>query len=276
MKGLRLNFSRSGMSLTMGRRGASVNFGSRGTYLNSSIPGLGLYQRTKLSGSSSGYSRGGAYPEVHIGITEDGKPYIRDTNNTDITDEHVLLHVKRLQEYKDTIEKLNQEYANIINSETENLVEIHHHADPLLLETEVRAKLGELKLQRYSKKVYPEALPSPNEVKAELSREAQKKVFSLFFWTLKQRRQAYVEQEFPQRWQTAQTNYENLKRAFDENETQVEAQTNADYEAAYQKEKSAMEAFLAGHKEFTEGAITEFLRSITLPVPLNAAAVRVS
>jgi hypothetical protein len=52
--GLRLNLSGSGLGLSIGPRGASVSINKRGVWGNTSIPGVGLYQRQKLSGRSSG------------------------------------------------------------------------------------------------------------------------------------------------------------------------------------------------------------------------------
>ena len=60
--GVHLNISRKGISTTIGVRGASVNFGPNGTYLNTSIPGLGLYNRQRIS-SAPGQSQ---RPEPHV------------------------------------------------------------------------------------------------------------------------------------------------------------------------------------------------------------------
>ena len=49
--GINLNLSKGGVSTSVGPRGAKVTFGKNGTYLNTSIPGTGLYSRTKLSGN---------------------------------------------------------------------------------------------------------------------------------------------------------------------------------------------------------------------------------
>jgi hypothetical protein len=48
--GFHLNFSSSGVSTSIGGKGASITFSKRGTYLNTSIPGLGLYDRQRLDG----------------------------------------------------------------------------------------------------------------------------------------------------------------------------------------------------------------------------------
>lgn len=51
--GIKLNFSKRGVSTSIGPKGAKINVSKRGTYLNTSIPGTGIYNRQKISGSSN-------------------------------------------------------------------------------------------------------------------------------------------------------------------------------------------------------------------------------
>lgn len=51
--GTKLNLSKSGVSLSTGIKGLSVTTGKKGTYLNAGIPGTGIYDRVKISGSST-------------------------------------------------------------------------------------------------------------------------------------------------------------------------------------------------------------------------------
>ncbi|MCQ2313311.1 MAG: DUF4236 domain-containing protein [Paludibacteraceae bacterium] len=51
--GVRMNFSKNGISTTIGPRGLGLTMGPKGTYLNTSIPGTGLYKRTKLGGNNT-------------------------------------------------------------------------------------------------------------------------------------------------------------------------------------------------------------------------------
>jgi hypothetical protein len=51
--GVYLNFSSKGVSTTIGVKGVSVNVGKDGTYLNTSIPGTGIYSRSKLSDNTT-------------------------------------------------------------------------------------------------------------------------------------------------------------------------------------------------------------------------------
>lgn len=54
--GIHLNLSKSGITTSVGVRGASVTFGKNGTYINTSIPGLGLYERKKVSTNNPSFS----------------------------------------------------------------------------------------------------------------------------------------------------------------------------------------------------------------------------
>lgn len=51
--GINLNVSKSGVSSSIGGKGFSVTTGKKGTYVNTSIPGTGIYNRKKISGSTS-------------------------------------------------------------------------------------------------------------------------------------------------------------------------------------------------------------------------------
>lgn len=54
--GINLNVSKSGVSSSIGGNGFSVTTGKKGTYVNTSIPGTGIYDRKKISGSTSNSS----------------------------------------------------------------------------------------------------------------------------------------------------------------------------------------------------------------------------
>jgi len=49
LRGLFVNFSRSGVSLGLGVKGANISVGKRGIFLNSGIPGSGIYRRDKVA-----------------------------------------------------------------------------------------------------------------------------------------------------------------------------------------------------------------------------------
>lgn len=49
--GVHINLSKGGINTSIGPKGAKITIGKTGTYLNTSIPGTGLYSRTKLFSS---------------------------------------------------------------------------------------------------------------------------------------------------------------------------------------------------------------------------------
>ena len=61
-KGLKLNFSKSGVSVTVGGKGVSANVGKKGVFLNTSIPGTGLYDRKKIADFGDGAKKKPASP----------------------------------------------------------------------------------------------------------------------------------------------------------------------------------------------------------------------
>lgn len=61
-----LNISKTGPSLSIGPRGAKLNISKRGVYVNSSIPGTGVYNKTKL-GTSLLWALGVAAVTIAIG-----------------------------------------------------------------------------------------------------------------------------------------------------------------------------------------------------------------
>ncbi len=48
--GFRLNLSKSGIGASVGGKGLSLSVGKHGAFLNTSIPGTGMYERTKIGG----------------------------------------------------------------------------------------------------------------------------------------------------------------------------------------------------------------------------------
>lgn len=77
--GVHLNLSRRGISTSVGVKGASMTFGKSGTFVNTSVPGLGLYNRQKLSDSKN--------PQTEYEVTQ---PIIESNDNIFSADIHEI------------------------------------------------------------------------------------------------------------------------------------------------------------------------------------------
>lgn len=84
--GVHLNISKSGISTSIGVKGANVTFSNKGTYLNTSIPGLGISNRQKISGNNSSRP---SY-ETPVPITYEGKGNIFSLDVQEITSQDMM------------------------------------------------------------------------------------------------------------------------------------------------------------------------------------------
>lgn len=121
--GVYLNLSKSGISTSVGVKGASLTFSKNGTYLNQSIPGLGIYNRQKLSGSSRPRKDTSNYPlEDHISVITDAGISIESSDLEEITSQDmqgvkdaILLSFK---EREDLRQEINSVKTSLSKSKT--------------------------------------------------------------------------------------------------------------------------------------------------------------
>ena len=123
-KGLRLNFSKSGVTATIGGRGISANIGPKGVFLNTSIPGTGLYDRKKLFDFGGGKKPAAKRAEtvvperVRLDISEDGALLVYDEADRPVTSPSVLNRLKANPEFSAACERLLRETADACNAES--------------------------------------------------------------------------------------------------------------------------------------------------------------
>lgn len=147
-KGLRLNFSKSGVSTSVGPRGASVSFGKNGTYANVGIPGTGLSYRKRLDGgkSQSGQrtkAKRDAFQEItaytgdrhfsyDLAMDDKGKVIVVDNNGQPIVDQNLVSLIKRDSAYGEKKSQLELQRNQALKAkesalqlEMEGLLAIH-------------------------------------------------------------------------------------------------------------------------------------------------------
>ena len=178
-KGVHLNVSKSGVGLSVGSKGLTVSTGKRGTYLNTSIPGTGMYSRTKL-GSNSNSSNGsvsdsqGSSPAslttISLGVEDDGNIHFYYQTGEEITDPELIKQIKRQTTYKNALPKLKEiqaekaeELRNKSATATANFTELYKRS-PIVAPKkravlQAETKLKSLKPNRYTKKIW--SIPAP-------------------------------------------------------------------------------------------------------------------
>ena len=138
-KGLKLNFSKSGVSLTVGGKGVSANIGKKGLFLNTSIPGTGLYDRKKIVDFDGDKRKSTpAKPEpkakqpqieavpqnIMLDLDENGAVAVFDGDGAPVTSPAVLRQLKAREDFQAACAQLLEERAASFNAGTDAFVNI--------------------------------------------------------------------------------------------------------------------------------------------------------
>lgn len=297
-KGARVNFSKSGVSLNAGARGASVTLGRRGTYLNTSIPGTGIYARTKIDGSSNSTRKGSSYAsgcEVDSALDTLLAHSINDADNgrqtlmkaaiseadgsvvfkypdTDenITDPDVIKRIKRLPEYKNALPQIKAAQAKIWASlkesseqTTDEFVNIYKLAPEVVSIDEVQDELAVLKPRVYMRQPFARPQPTEDEISEKLRQEAEMRVTPII--GKRKKRQAYFEEHHWNFTRSYMNQWDCERREHEAHEDTLEKQNNEEYWAAYVARRAELERFLVQDEESVSEGIRAWLQTITLP-----------
>lgn len=286
-KGVHLNVSKSGVGLSVGGKGLTVSTGKRGTYLNTSIPGTGIYSRTKL-GSNSNSSNGsvsdsqGSFPAslttISLGVEDDGNIHFYYQTGEEITDPELIKQIKRQTTYKNALPKLKEiqaekaeELRNKSATATANFTELYKRS-PIVAPKkravlQAETKLKSLKPNRYTKKIWSIPAPTQEKVKQNLEREALEK-FPGFF--KKKKRISYIESNLAAATQNATEDWKEQKEAFEAQETRKEKEENARFEQLHKEEVKEIQSYLSNDEDVIIECIINWLSTLELPLEMNA------
>lgn len=280
-KGVRVNFSKTGVSYTVGIKGASVNFGRNGTYVNTGIPGTGIYARERIdSGSSHPHAStpsSGEHQQVGIGVVMDDRGRITLMNNGNvITDESLIRKIKAtpaFQEEKRRLESLRRQKINEIleadRKSVNDILMLHQNAPAADSMKAFVEKLNSLEPERYTRSTFQLPPPSESEIRSSLVIEAAKKVNTWAFWRRGKLRRQYVSEKLPEALSKAMQQWSDQKAAFDAEEDEQEQQKNQEYHHDYEMMKLGLEKSIEGDPEFLRILIDSWISDCTLPFDVS-------
>lgn len=265
-KGIRMNFSGSGVTMSLGMPGASVTFGKSGAYVNYGIPGTGLYNRKKIAGpapksrQSRNISDNLLQYRYEVDIADNGQISIEvcDSMGNRITNSSIISKIRKTSEYKAKVEELIRAKRNSINSQSLQFIRIYKQSEKLVNFDEIRDSYAKLCDLPNPESYFDIPFPSEGEVRVKLAKEAEIEIKSILFWTNTEKRKAYVEEKFPSAYQASIDEWNTLKAEFIESELAIR---NA--------EKERIERLLQTNITEIYSAIDEVLENITLPVDFS-------
>lgn len=271
-KGIKINFSKSGISTTIGGKGVSINIGSKGTYLNTGIPGTGFYDRKKVSGGNSSAVRSNTIvlpSSVNVRVEDDGSTIIMDTQNNVITDEAILRKIKRTDSYKELRANLMSQLKNEIEAETKKIVEIYKLSSQVSSYSDYKKILEGLKVEKYKKEDFSQVEPQKEMIRIEIMQEAKKNVKTIALWKIRKMRQEYIQQELEKRFNEEHKKWELAKSEFEQKENKREEELNTKYYSEYLKRQENLKMALEGESKYVEKAISDWLSTLELPLDFN-------
>ena len=265
-KGIRMNFSGSGVTMSLGMPGASVTFGESGAYVNYGIPGTGLYNRKKIAGPSPKHSQSKNISDnlfqyrYDIDIADNGQTSIEvyDSMGNRITNSSIISKIRRSSEYKAKVEELIRAKRDSINSQSLQFIRIYKQSEKLVNFDDIRDSYAKLCDLPNPESYFDIPFPSEDEIREKLTKEAEEEIKSILFWTNSEKRKAYVEEKFPSAYQESIDEWNALKAEYIESELDIR---NA--------EKERIEKLLQTNITEIYSVIDEVLENITLPVDFS-------
>ena len=294
-KGLNLNVSKSGLSLSAGGKGLSTTVGTKGAYVNYGIPGTGVYNRKKLSISSKNKNnrqnvRGEQFEiqfkrenppsgrinsnymfikHILLKMNDGGEIEILDLNDNAIIDQSLLRKIKKSQGFKEQAEVLKLNFLKEINDKNELFINIHHLTPNLKSEKDWLDEYNSLKSTSYVERIFDIQPPVLDKSKQKLEEITKNEVKSLLFWTNKNKREKYIEENLHIFHQKEMDKWQNSKDKFllEDIQRKTEIETN-NKEIENLKFKIQNE-ILTGNPDYINQEMDNILSSLELPIEFS-------
>ena len=273
-KGMHLNLSGSGIGFNYRLfPGLSFSINKNGMYCNTSIPGTGFYSRNKVmetndnqkdipsdmaSISSNNAPSRGSIIEVAVDVQakNDGsytyKLYDLDGNeNKSLAIESRIIASRQFKEI----------VVNAINDCTNELTDIYKLTARPLTAIDMEKKVEEVKPVDITPKTYDIEKPTYESVKKKLMADAKKEIRSLFFWTNKNKREAYVSEMLEPTFMIELSKWESAKNDFDKKQKEFVDNAISEYENA----KKTLDGFMNGNEDFINNSINNLLACLKVP-----------
>lgn len=275
MKGVHLNLSGSGVGIGFSpMRGMSFSMNKDGIYNNASLPGTGLYKRSKIASFSDNQSGSRSYSspiddtnyQITMGLDDNGKiQTIIRHDDIEITDEEELRRIKRRDDVKMTISRLQYMMKEKIDDNDSEFIDVYKHTEHTLQESTIKAKMSKLKYEPESPQPFSDPEPDDSSVRTYLEAEAKEKVSSILFWTVAKKRQQYVDTLLLETLESQHNNWERRKNEFDQSEAERVAAVNCRNKFEYDSQMKVYETYFNGDENDVSAQIDASLSAIELP-----------
>lgn len=277
-KGVKINFNKNSWGISVGSKGYGYSFNSKGRQSKHiGIPGTGL-SYTSSNSPKKNYNKTQKQSTIHhttirLHMDDDGKMVFSYPDGTEITDKNLINKIKRSPEFKSEKERMQREHDqemldkvieyNKTNNELVNINKLC--AEKIYEEQEFVNELNNLKVETYEKKKFDKVMPTEASIKDELFEKSKKEIKSLAVWTLKQKRDEYVENNYKDLYEERYSSWIKQKDEFEANEKKTEIETNEKYKEEFENNKAYLENIISGDEECVCNEIELWFSELEMP-----------
>lgn len=185
-----------------------------------------------------------------------------ETEDGELVDEKFFKDYFGLSKQKFNVARqdLIMQWSEEKDEERNDLIQIYRKSPKIKTEEDFRAEIEEIKPIRYVRKEFDEQAPSKDKVQEELEQEAEQKVSSWKFWSLKKKRQKYVEERLEPYYQKQVEAYNQRRTQHEESENKAEEEYNLQSLQCCEERKQRLAALI-------EGCNADLLKKEMLRVP---------
>lgn len=279
-KGAHINLSKSGVSFSAGVKGLSTSVGKKGVYLNTSIPGTGLYSRTKIAGGSSSKSRSSSKSknyasssssaqgtaqyriQVEIDIDDNGVAQIRDLSGNVITDAALLKAIKASPEYKTEIARLSEVRMQEYEERMHRILNIQEFT-PVVYSTDDWVKrIQSMQPQEYVIESFDEPVPSMQEVERDLADEADRAIDTKNPFKRSKLKERYISDTKVLEFNSRCEEWQKRKDAFDLHQRALKKKFDLEEAKKHEERLEQCMKLVDGDRDMVDLAVESWLKGV--------------
>ena len=166
-------------------------------------------------------------------------------------------------------QELIMQWSEEKDEERNDLIQIYRKSPKIKTKEDFRGEIEEIKPNQYVRKAFDEQPPSKDKIQQELELEAEREISSWMFWTLKKRRQEYVNSRLNQSYQEELDLYNQRLAQHEAHEDKVEEEYNLQSQKRCEELKSWLASLIEGKNTSLEKELLRVPELMSLSFPYH-------
>ena len=208
---------------------------------------------------------------LHVDGPDDIQFIVKDENGVPLG-QSALDHLPK-KNLKESQQELIRMWTEENEAEMDELLNLHRKSSKLKTANDYLAEIEAIKPEKYVRKAFKEEAPSKEKLQEKLETEAMEAISSWKFWTLKKKRQEYVEARLESYYRQETEDYSKRLAQHEKHETEAEEAYNLQSQKQCGILKRQMSALLEGNdKALLEKELDSVPSAMDISVPYRVTA----